>query len=191
MRLKLVLTAILLTAGTPLLAQVAPAVKGGGLPIAIGAGFSDYYTDWTGRLGGAAVWIDWNLYSGPSFLRGFGLEAEGRDLNFLRSGGDPKLRQDTIGGGPIYTWRRFDRVHPYGKFLIGYGSMDFTSGSPNYSHDTRTVYAPGGGVEYRVFQHIWVRGDYEYQFWTDFFHNHALNPQGFTAGVSYNFRSFR
>lgn len=52
MRLKLVLTAILLTAGTPLLAQVAPATNGGGgVPITIGAGFSDFHPDWSGRLG--------------------------------------------------------------------------------------------------------------------------------------------
>lgn len=192
MRLKLVLTAILLTAGTPLLAQVAPATNGGGgVPITIGAGFSDFHPDWSGRLGGAAVWIDWNLYAGPSFLRGLGVEAEARDLNFLRSGGDPKLRQDTIGAGPIYTWHRFGRIHPYAKFLIDYGSIDFTSGDPNYTHDTRTVYVPGGGAEYRVFRHIWVRGDYEYQFWTDFIHHHTMNPQGFTVGVSYNFRDFR
>jgi opacity protein-like surface antigen len=187
MRLKLVLTAILVTAGTPLLAQVAPATNGGGgLPITIGAGFSDFHTDWNGRLGGPAVWIDWT----PSFLRGFGLEAEGRDLNYLRSGGDPRLRQDTIATGPIYTWRRFNRFHPYGKFLFGYGRIDFTSGNPDYTQDSRDIYAPGGGGEYRVFRHIWVRGDYQYQFWTDFFHHHSMNPQGFTVGVAYNFRNF-
>src|ERR1700733_10039623 len=182
MRLIFAITVILLTAGTPLLSQVAPATNdGGGPPLVIGAGFSDFHTDWSGRLGGPAIWINWNFYDGPSFLRGFGVEAEGRDLNYLRSGGDPKLRQDTVGGGPIYTWRRFYKVHPYGKFLIGYGSMDFTTGDPNYTHDTRTGYTPGGGAEYRSFPHIWVRGDYEYQFWTDFFHHHAMNPQGFTV----------
>ena len=187
MRLKIVLTTILLISGTPLFSQVAPA-RERGLPIAIGVGFSDFDTDWSGRERGTTVWVDWNFYSAPSLLKGLGLEVEGRDLSYGRSGSDPNLRLDTVGGGPIYTWRRFQKVHPYGKFLINYGSIDFTSSDPDYKHDTRTVYTPGVGVKYKAFRNIWLRGDYEYQFWTDFFHHNALNPEGFTIGASFDFR---
>src|ERR1035441_7194948 len=99
MRLKLVLAALCLTAALPIFSQVAPAATEGGLPLVVGAGFSDYNTDWSGRLAGATVWADWNFYHGPSFLHGFGIEVEGRDLNYVRTGADPNLRQDTAGGG--------------------------------------------------------------------------------------------
>jgi opacity protein-like surface antigen len=189
MRLKLVLAALFLAAAIPAFSQVAPAATEGGLPLVVGAGFSDFYTDWNGRLAGATVWADWNFYHGPSFLHGFGIEVEGRDLNYGRTGDVPNLRQDTAGGGAIYTWRHYRNFHPYGKFLLEYGSTDFkTTANLNYKHDTRTVDAPGGGLEYRAFRNIWVRGDYEYQFWTDFFHHHTMNPQGFTIGVSYDFK---
>jgi hypothetical protein len=50
----------------------------------------------------------------------------------------------------------------------------------------------GGGVELRAYRSLWVRADYEYQFWPDFFFKGAkpigqLNPQGFTVGVLYHF----
>lgn len=187
MKIKVILVTIFLAASIPLFSQVAPGANEGGLPIVVGAGFSTYGSDWAGRIQGGTLWIDWNFKRLPSALNGLGIEAEGRDLNFGRTTAPPSLRQDTAEGGPIYTWRRYHNIHPYTKFLIGYGSIDFEHLLPNYSHDSRTVFAPGGGVNYRVWRNVWVRGDYEYQFWTDFFHHHALNPEGFTIGASYDF----
>ncbi|MFZ0745309.1 MAG: outer membrane beta-barrel protein [Terracidiphilus sp.] len=191
MYLKMLLAALVVSAAIPAASQVSPEATGTGVPLTVGVGYSNYYTDWSGRLEGPEVWADWNFYDRPSFLRGLGIEVEGRDLNYGRSTGQRNLRQDTVGGGPIYTWRRYDKFHPYAKFLLGYGSIDFNIGVPNYMHDTRTVYAPGGGAEVRVFRNVWVRGSYEYQFWTNFFNGHALNPQGLTIGASYDFRAIR
>lgn len=190
MRLKLVLAALFLAAAIPVFSQVAPAATEGGLPLVVGAGFSDFYSDWNGRLAGPTVWVDWNFYHGPSFLHGFGIEVEGRDLNYGRTGGVPNLRQDTAEGGAIYTWRHYRNFHPYAKYLIGFGSIDFPPYG-TYSHDTRTVLIPGGGAEYRAYRNIWVRGDYEYQYWRHIFGPHDLNPNGVTIGVSYDFGSFR
>ena len=187
MHLKKTLGALFLAAAIPVLSQIAPSASEGELPLTIGIGYSNYYTDWSGRIAGPTLWADWNFNHGPSFLRGFGIEVEARDLNFERTGSVPQLRLDTAEGGAIYTFRHFRNFHPYGKFLMGFGSIDFNVNSPGYSHDTRTVYAPGGGIEYRVWRGVWLRGDYEYQFWTDLFHHHALNPNGFTIGPSYEF----
>jgi opacity protein-like surface antigen len=186
--MKMLLAALLVSALIPTYSQVASSATAGGLPLTVGVGYSNYATDWNGRLSGPTLWADWNFYHGPPLLRGFGIEIEARDLNYDRTGSDPKLRMDTAGGGAIYTWRHYRNFHPYGKFLVEYGSIDFNINSPGYTHDSRTVYAPGGGLDYRVFQNIWVRGDYEYQFWPSFFHHHALNPNGFTIGASYDFR---
>jgi hypothetical protein len=189
MRLKLAFAALFLTAALPACSQVGPAATQGGLPLVVGAGYSNFYTDWSGRESGATLWIDWNVYKVPRILHGIGLEVQGRDLSFSRTGDNPKLRMDVASGGAIYRYNRYRNLHPYAKFLLGFGSIDFTNPpSPYYTHDTRTVLSPGGGVEYRVFRNIWVRGDYEYQFWNDWYHHHDLNPQGFTIGAVYDFR---
>ncbi len=189
MYLKALLAAVMVSAVVPIYSQVAPEAKAPGIPLTVGVGYSNYATDWSGRLEGPALWLDWNFYTGPQFLHGFGIEMEARDLNYGRS--VPKLRMDTISGGAIYTVRHFRRFSPYAKFLVGYGSMDFVVNIPNYTHDTRTLYAPGGGVDYRLFRNISVRGSYDYQFWSNFFNHHALNPNGVTVGLSYDLGGVR
>lgn len=186
--LKMILVVLVTSPAVLGFSQAAPATTtAGGSPLTVGVGYSNFYTDWSGRLSGPMLWADWNFDRGPSLLHGFGIEVEARDLNYDRTGADTNLRMDTAGGGPIYTWLHYRKFHPYAKFLMSYGSIDFNIGAPDYSHDTRTVYAPGGGIEYRVSRNVWLRGNYEYQFWTDFFNHNALNPQGFTIGAAYNF----
>ncbi len=184
---KLLLAAVVVSTAIATMAQVAPEAKAPGIPLTVGVGYSNYATDWSGRLSGPSLWLDWNFYQGPSYLNGLGIEVEARDLNYDRTGGVPNLRMDTASGGAIYTWRHLHNFNPYAKFLLGYGSIDFTlTDVPNYKHDTRTLYAPAGGLDYRAFRNLSVRANYEYQFWPDFFNHHALNPRGFTFGVAYD-----
>src|ERR1700746_686557 len=163
---KVLLAVLFFCSSVPAHSQVVPTAEKPGLPLSIGAGYSNFNTDWLGRISGTTVWIDWSFYRAPSFLNRLGIELEGRDLSYGITANLP-LRYDTIGGGPIYKWR-YRRFAPYGKFFLEYGNVDFPPFG-NYSHDTRTVYAPGGGLDYRVSRSIWVRGDYEYQFWTNIF----------------------
>jgi len=189
MNLKMLLGTLVVGASIPVCAQVVPEATSAGLPVTVGVGFSNYNTDWSGYLSGPMFWADWNFYQLPSYLRGLGVEVEGRDLNYVRTGGVQNMREDTAGGGPVYTVRHYRRIQPYGKFLLDFGSIDFTIlSSPDYHHDTRTVLAPGGGLTYRVFQNVWVRGDYEYQFWPQLGHGNTLNPRGWTFGVAYDFK---
>ena len=189
MRIKLILIGLFLVVAIPVYPQAKPAAIGSRSQFAIGAGFSDYASDWSGRYDGGALWADWNPGRGPSFLHGLGLEIEARDLSIDENSLSSKLQLDTIGGGPIYTIRRFRNIHPYAKFLISYASFDFPGYKQkwHYSHDTRTEYTPGFGAEYRIGHNVWVRGDYEYQFFVNFFNHHAMNPNGFTVGASYEF----
>lgn len=155
----------------------------------VGAGFSNFSIDYGPgrRMNGITAWIDYYPQFLPRKLQGLGIEAEGRDINFARPSVLTKMRQDTILGGGIYSWNHYEKLRPYAKFLVGIGSIDFPS--PNaYSHDTFLTSAPGAGVEYRLWRSVWVRGDYEYQFWHHTFGNDDLNPQGFTIGASYDFR---
>lgn len=191
MYLKMLLAATIVSTAIPTYAQVTPEARAPGIPLTVGVGYSNYATDWNGRLSGPTLWIDWNFYQGPSLLRGLGIEVEARDLNYDRTGGVPNLRMDTASGGVTYTWRHYHKLNPYAKFLMGFGSIDFQSNLPHYSHDTRTLYTPGGGLDYRIYRNVWVHGDYEYQFWTDFINHHTLNPQGVTIGVAYDLGGVR
>ena len=187
-----VLSAILVVSALiPAFSQVSPAGRGPArnLPFRVGAGYSNYASDWNGRLGGPAVWIDFDL---PK-LSGLQLEAEGRDLNYNRTGGDPNLRQYTVAGGVNYAWRYDPAFHPYVKFLTGVAHTHFSVLSPNfpnYTHDSRMFYALAGGVEVRAHGRLWIRGNYEYQFWPDFFKYQTQTPHGFTVGMFYDFSKF-
>lgn len=192
MRFKLVgfpiLALSILSVVIPAFSQVAPEYeRKGGWPVEVGAGGVSYDVDWGhGRMYGGAAWIDYYPRFMPSFLRGLGIEGEARDITLDEHTTQPNMRQDTGEGGPIYAWRHFRNFHPYAKYLIGDGSVDFVSQSPTYSHDSRTIRAPGGGLELRVFRAWWMRADYEYQTWPDLL-GKTLNPQGFTVGFAYDF----
>ena len=199
-RLKVLSALFVASAAILAHSQVTPATKGPQylpLPIRVGAGYSNYATDWSGRLGGPAVWIDFDVPKTPRSLSGLQLEVEGRDLNYTRSGGnppDPKLRQYTFAGGLNYAWRYDPAFHPYVKFLIGLGNVSFgpisVPNTPGYTHDSRVFYAPAGGIDVRAHKRFWIRGNYEHQFWTDFFNHHTLMPHGFTVGVFYDFSRY-
>ncbi len=188
--------ALLFACARPALAQAVPAATQKSLPFAIGAGFSGYNPDYGhGRLLGGTLWIDYAPDWVPSLLRGIGLEIEARDLNYGRSSSLPgNLRQDVAEGGVMYSWPRFRNFRPYGKISWGYGNLDSETQADHRYSISRTIFSGGGGVEYRVSQRVWVRADYEYQSWPDFFKHSdptisagRLNPQGFTIGALYQF----
>jgi len=175
----------------PSFSQTAPdAYQGRTLPISLGAGVSSINVDWgrNQRMIGGTLWINY-FPPVPHLLNGLALDVEGRDINYDRPSVLPNnFRQDTAAGGPIYYWRHFRDFQVYGKGLIGFGSFDFRYYStPYYTHETRTIFAPGGGIMVHGYKHVWVRADYEYQFWPDLF-GRTADPQGFTLGAVYDFR---
>ncbi len=191
---KLIPAVIFAAVTLPLFSQVAPSARAGGQPLSIGAGFSNFNPDWhQGRMSGGTVWIDYFPVFLPTRIQGLGAEIEARDLSIGHSSSQPSnLREDTASGGLIYSWRHYQRFFPYVKGLIGYGSVDFRSSNPYYSHDTRTVSSFGGGAEFRVYRSIWARADYEYQSWPNFpGQKQTFHPQGFTVGAMYSFGGAR
>ncbi|MGC9159381.1 MAG: outer membrane beta-barrel protein [Terracidiphilus sp.] len=185
--------------------QVAPAATKNQLPLAVGVGFSGYDSGWNGTLFGGTLWINYVPNWTPDWLRGLGLEIEARDLNYGRSGSEPaKMREDIAQGGLIYSWPHFLKFRPYAKFSAGYGNAEYLV--YNYATDTdnlryhqsRTILSEGGGAEYQLGRKIWLRADFEYQSWPDFFKHPGtpipagkLNPWGFTMGAMYHFGSLR
>jgi opacity protein-like surface antigen len=142
----------------------------------------------SGVMFGGTAWADLGILHGPWYLRGFGAEAEVRDIAWNHSSNQPSnLREGSVGGGVTYTWHHTHDFHPYVKFLRSYSSIDFHFPNTIYSHDTRTANVIGGGLEYRITRGYWLRADYEYQWWPHLF-NRTLSPEGVTVGVMYNFR---
>jgi opacity protein-like surface antigen len=187
MRLKLILSVALLVSATHLFGQAHPAGYNGAVPLKLGIGFSNFNTDWGGRISGPNLWVNWSVRQVPGVLKGLGVAIEARDLNYARSAHISTLRFDTATAGAIYNFDQNRAIRPYGEFLMGLGSIDFPSANRRYTHDTRTIYVPGGGLECLIASRVRLRAGYEYQFWPDFFHHHALTPSGFTIGTSYDF----
>jgi opacity protein-like surface antigen len=205
--------ALLLGAVLPAAAQVVPSAEQGGFPIVVGAGYSGFNIDWgqdafgqVRYMEGVTLWIDWNLtrLHHPSLLSGLGVEVEGRDINYglpaslsnaeLHDTGT-NMRQDTGLGGVIYHWRHYAKVRPYGKALAGLGSIDFPplpASPPTYRHDNRTITAFGAGADVHAWRSVWLRADWEYQFWPGLFGSpHDLTPTGITIGAVYDFNGVR
>ncbi|MGA2168594.1 MAG: hypothetical protein ABSG62_10305 [Terracidiphilus sp.] len=42
-------------------------------------------------------------------------------------------------------------------------------------------------MEYGVWSEVWLRADYECQFWPDLFGPHGLTPSGLMIGAAYDF----
>ena len=164
------------------------------LPVAVGFGVSNFDLDWgwdkngQRRMTGMTATLDAPLPGASGLLRGFGMEIEGRDINYLRPASYSNLRESTILGGSTYTWPYSRTFRPFAKYLWGIGAINFPR-IGSRSHETRVVMAPGIGLQCRLFGGLWVRGDYEYQFWRQFLPHHDLTPSGFTISTMYDFKT--
>jgi len=187
----LILAALTTAAALPLSAQSNPSAKTGGWPITIGGGMSVFNMDFPpgtknkDYMEGGMIWADLNKI--PFVPRQLGIEAEFRDLGLNAPSSEPGLSSKVFLGGPTYTWRR-SRFALDGKGMYGYASINF-SPFGSYSHDTRTIRAVGGGGQYRLWDGVWARADYEYQWWPTLVSGHP-HPNGFTFGLAYDFRNF-
>ena len=63
--LIIALVVFLGSASIPVFSQVTQHGTRNGLPLNAGNGYSNYHTDWSGRLGGPMFWVDWNFYNAP------------------------------------------------------------------------------------------------------------------------------
>ena len=154
--------------------QASPTATGPGSYVAVGAGISDFNTDYGHhQIGGAVVYADvhpeWRV----------GLEGEAR---FLRWHSDEQVTETTyVGGVRVALWPRPKRWEPYAKLLAGAGRITLPYG---YAHGTFLTYAPGAGLNVDATDRLVVRVlDVEYQHWPEFPYG-SLSPYGFSAGVA-------
>lgn len=201
MRLKLILAGLLFLTAAPVFAQVVPQATDRNIPFYAGGGYSRYSPDWgPGRtLDGLDAYVGLTLPKIHFIPAGLGVEAEWRDHFFHPSVSQQILdegfviSQMAMGGGVIYKYTRYPKFRPYAKYFIEqgkntccYSPTGSTSGAGSF-YDMVTVM--GGGVEYKVKTHYWIRGDYSYETWPNLFgNNKANNPQGVTLGLTYSFQ---
>jgi opacity protein-like surface antigen len=199
MRSKLVLAALLILSTLPVFGQVAPAAKVSGLPLGVGGGLTDFDTSyyqpdlpyWSGRMIGASAWADYEVF------HGVGVEVEGTSI-FANQPTPitPKgqhiygsLKESTIQGGIIYRYHPVLRLRPFVKGLGGIGLIDFPSVNPFYTSENCALFTVGGGIEYKAWRGVYVRGQYEYEWWKGFRSgSQKLQPTGFSVGATYYLR---
>jgi hypothetical protein len=119
------------------------------------------------------------------------LDLEG-DARWLPFGGFAGTTESSYLAGPRYIFRRFGKIQPYGKFLVGRGLIHYPYGIGDGSY---FALAPGAGVNYRASRRLTFRAEYEYQVWINSpgFVNepaHSLRPNGFNIGVTYRLLYF-
>lgn len=184
MRSKRVFAVLFFLCALPAFGQVAPTLKVSGIPLGVGGGLSDYSLDYGPgrRMEGFSAWADYSIF------HGLGIEAEGTTIFLNKPSSLTRMRQDSLKGGLIYRARSYWKIRPYAKALMGIGSIDFPSNNPLYTHDTFTVEALGGGLEYPVWHTLYLRADYEYQIWNQYHGPYSLTPNGFTLGATYYLR---
>lgn len=184
-----VFAALMAAVAVPLSAQSYQSAQKGGWPVVIGGGMSVFDMDFPPGSGsnymeGGTIWANWTRI--PFVPRQLGIEAEYRDLSLNAPSSEPQLRSKVFLGGPTYTWS-FSRFAVYGKGMVGYAAIHFPPAG-NYSYDTRTIEAVGGGGEYRLWNGVLAHADYEFQRWPLLEGVHHY-PRGFTFGLAYDFRT--
>jgi hypothetical protein len=186
-----------------LIAQNSESATGGEAAITAGVEFSSFNPDW-GCLNSAPFGCSDELY-GPTAVFDFdlhqkyGLEGEARWLHYHGIGGQV---ESNYVAGPRYRLFRFHRLTGWGKLGLGGGwitTPDYpAAGSLKGSY---FIYAPGGTLNYRLSHTIFLRADYEWQFWPSFAgppsynsttgqvlqNNSGLTPNGLSVGVVYRF----
>jgi hypothetical protein len=179
------LTAILLAfSASRSHAQVAPAAKVNGLPIAISVGISDYDIGYgPGRRMQGAV-----IRGGMHVFHGLGIDLSARSIFMNTPTRVTRMQQNTFLAGAYYDAPHVWRIHPFARYAGGIGTIEFPSRNPYYTRDSFTVYAAGGGIEIPVVSHLNFRAEYEYQWWKNYLGPNELNPFGVTFGATYYVR---
>src|ERR1700728_592999 len=186
-----------------LIAQNSESATGGEAAITAGVEFSSFNPDW-GCVNSAPFGCSDELY-GPTAVFDFdlhqkyGLEGEARWLHYHGLGGQV---EPNYVAGPRYRLFRFHRLTGWGKLGLGGGWIT----TPFYPaagtlKGSYFIYAPGGTLNYRLSHTIFLRADYEWQFWPSFAgppsynsatgqvlqNNSGLTPNGLSVGVVYRF----
>ena len=154
-------------------AQTTPAGNRGVLQFSAGAtGSFDTIQYGSRQMYGAGAFVD------AESTGHFGLEAEGRWIEFPQQNDNVHAETYSIGGR--WHWVLTNHWQPYAKALIGFGSFNYAY---NLGQDHDLIVTGGAGVDFRCTHRIFFRvADFEYQDWPEA-HYGNLVPFNVSAGL--------
>ncbi len=156
-----------------LFAQAIPTASRAG-DAQIGIGYTNANPDYVHqRFPGYAIFGDF------SWRPNFGVEAEYHQV-FSTNGDRSFERTYEIGGRYFHS---FGPIVPYVKAMYGRGDFQYPFG---YTELGYNIFAAGAGADFKMGQHVRIRGEYEFQNWMSF-PNGGFRPQLLTVGVAYHF----
>lgn len=149
----------------------------------VGGSFSYYDAAYGGnKVMGLGSFADF----GPIGFDELAVEGE---AHWLTMNGADGFAEYSFLAGPRYRLNlgRQHNIHPYVKFLVGQGDLQFAH---HLAYGRYFAMAPGGGIEVPIRQRMRVRLDYEYQIWPSApgipgQSSSALKPNGITVGIAY------
>ena len=165
--------ALLLASAGIVRAQVIPEGHRGVLQLSAGAtGSFDTIQYGSRQMYGACAFVD------AETTGHFGLEAEGRWIEFPQQNDNVHAETYSIGGR--YHFVLTNHWQPYAKALIGCGSFNYPY---NLGQDHDLIVTAGGGMDFRWTHRIYFRvADFEYQDWPEA-HYGNLTPFNVSAGL--------
>jgi hypothetical protein len=169
--------ALLLASASAVRAQVVPPGYQSKLKLSVGViGSGDTLQYGQRQMLGAGAFVD------ADTTGHFGLEAEGRWVEFYQTAG---VHAETYSIGGRYHLVLGSRWQPYVKGLVGLGNFTYTN---NLGWDHDLIVTAGGGADFRCTHRIYLRvADFEYQDWPEF---HYGNMSSLNASVGLKVRIF-
>jgi len=156
-------------------AQTMPSAFENGYSIAAGGTLSGYNIDYgQHKIAGPAVFVDIDT------RHRLGVEGEARWLVVPQHN---SVHNTTWLVGARYSLPGFGtRLYPYAKGMVGFTQFNFAY---NYAKGNYLVFAPGGGLDYRLSNRMRVRLiDAEYQIWPQFTFG-STSSWGLSTGIRY------
>jgi opacity protein-like surface antigen len=164
---------------------IAAAAAAQALPTAVakgnlqaGVGWSYFEPDYGEKaIQGVTAYTDFD------FRPHLGVEAEFHYVSLITP---TDLGENSFLIGPRFVLPR-NHFNLYVKVVAGIGDINIqeVEDNPQGGAGKYFAYGIGGGIDYKVTQHIVARADYEYQHWS---YLNGLTPTGATVGVAYRFR---
>lgn len=193
MAAKLAVAVAVLLSSISCFGQVVPAAgKNHGLvPVnwSLGAGM-DY---WSGDYGGKNI-NRWGpaAWATATIWHCLGINVEGHSMDIGGNDNASNYKLFVGEGGLMCTMGYWGRFQPIYKAEMGFASLTQPGNGTGQLHDTYRTWAIGGGGEYHLWEHWWMRVDYTYDAIPNFHSgitnkNHTLNPRGLAFGVTYRF----
>ena len=142
--------------------------------VQIGVGYSIARPDYVQQtFPGVAAYADFD------FRPHIGIEGEFHQV-YSTNGDQSYERTYDIGGR---YFRTYGPLVPYVKAMVGRGDFMYPFGRTELGYN---MFAAGAGADFKLGNHLRVRGEYEFQKWTSF-PNGGFTPQIITIGVAYHF----